>query len=94
MKKKKLILLLIIILIGITLLEGYYLLKKEKLKENINQDLNITSMISLDNPEAQVYSNFYLIETEKGIVIYNFENQELLQYNEKYTSYKVLNNNI
>ena len=94
MKKKKLILLLIIILIGTTLLEGYYLLKERKLKKNIKQDLNITSMISLDNLEAQVYSDFYLIETEKGITIYNFENQELFQCNEKYTSYKVLNNNI
>ena len=69
MKKKKVILILTSISI-IALLNGvFYLFKKEKTKENIEQDLNITSMIIIDNPEARVYSDFYLIETEEGITI-------------------------
>ena len=91
MKKKKIILILTIILIGIVLLNGgFYLFKNKKTNE---ETLNITSMITLDNPEAKVYPNFYLLETEKGIILYNFENQELFQYSENYTDYHILNNN-
>lgn len=94
MKKKKVILILTIISI-IALLNGvFYLFKKEKAKENIEQDLNITSMIIIDNPEAKVYSDFYLIETEEGITFYNFEDQKIFQYNEEYTTCEVLNGNI
>ena len=83
MKKKKLILILTIILIGIILLNGgFYLFKKLSKTEKMNQTVNITSMITLDNPEAKVYPNFYLLENEKGITLYNFENQEL--YMRKY----------
>lgn len=95
MKKKKIILILTIILIGIVLLNGgFYLFKKEKNKEEIQETLNITAMITLDNPEAKVYPDFYLLESEDGLTLYNFENQELFQYNEKYSSYQVLNNNL
>ena len=91
MKKKKIILILTIILIGIVLLNGgFYLFKNKKINE---ETLNITSMITLDNPEAKVYPNFYLLEDEKGITLYNFENQELFQYSENYTDYHILNNN-
>ena len=80
MKKEKIILILTIILIGIVLLNGgFYLFKNKKINE---ETLNITSMITLDNPEAKVYPNFYLLENEKGITLYNFENQEL--YMRKY----------
>ncbi len=90
MKKKKIILILTIILIGIVLLNGgFYLFKNKKINE---ETLNITSMITLDNPEAKVYPNFYLLENEKGITLYNFENQELFQYSENYTDYHILNN--
>jgi len=91
-KKKKIILILTIILIGIVLLNGgFYLFKNKRINE---ETLNITSMITLDNPEAKVYPNFYLLENEKGITLYNFENQELFQYNENYTDYHILNNTL
>ena len=92
MKKEKIILILTIILIGIVLLNGgFYLFKNKKINE---ETLNITSMITLDNPEAKVYPSFYLLENEKGITLYNFENQELFQYNENYTDYHILNNTL
>lgn len=95
MKKKKLILILTIILIGIVLLNGgFYLFKKLSKTEKTNQNVNITSMITLNDVDIKVYEDFYLSETKEGLILYDFNQQELFRYNDIYTSFNVINKNI
>lgn len=95
MKKKKLILILTIILIGIILLNGgFYLFKKLSKTDKMNQTVNITSMITLNDVDIKVYEDFYLSETKEGLILYDFNQQELFRYNDVYTSFNVINKNI